>query len=88
MDGANVNLNEPKVAVTPGALIKRINRRLAKEDEQLRVSRGDQMWLNVGAYYTVCVSRNYVSGHDVDPEALGRELGVLKPWEQVEGAAR
>jgi hypothetical protein len=72
-----------KIPVTMRALIQRINRKLAKEDfgppgEQLRKSKRS------GVYYIINFRGNYVTHMDVDVEGLGRELGVLREWEQVE----
>jgi hypothetical protein len=36
-----------------------------------------------GRHYVLDWNDNVITQNDVDPEALGRELGVLKPWEEV-----
>lgn len=59
------------------ALIQRINRKLRPNCERLRKTRGQNDWLNLGDYYIVD-SRNVVVKSHVDPEEIGRELGVLK----------
>jgi hypothetical protein len=69
--------------VTLRALVQRINRSLAKDDELLRKSRGLRMALAVGDWYIVNIRRNWIVGKNVDPEALGRDLEVLHPWEKV-----
>jgi len=71
--------------VTKRALFQRINRALQKDGEQLKTSRGMQAYLDVGTYYAIDISRNFISRKEVDLEALGRELGVLKPYEIVAG---
>jgi hypothetical protein len=66
------------------ALIQRINRRLARDDEQMRKYPGGRWVTDLGEYYIVNYFHNFlVQGH-VDPEALGRELGALRDWEGVE----
>lgn len=78
-----------KVPVSMRALHARINRMLAKEDEVLVKARGIAAE-KLGDWYTISVStaaaragRNSVLETDVDPEKLGRELGVLREWEEV-----
>jgi hypothetical protein len=39
---------------------------------------------NVGAYYVIDTRCHFVVDYHVDPEELGRDLGVLEPWEQLE----
>lgn len=80
-----------KVPVTMRALLQRINRKLAKKDEQLMMSRGAYR-ADVGGHFIVhhelgkgrgnWRSRALVRTH-VDPVKLGRDLGVLAPWERV-----
>jgi hypothetical protein len=64
-------------------LVQRINRKLAADDEVLKAARGARLQQEVGQFFIVNVRINGVTGKDVDPEVLGRELGVLKPWEAV-----
>jgi hypothetical protein len=72
-----------KVSITYRALIQRINRKLAADDEQLKATRGDRWRSDLGDYYIVNVNRNNLVAQHVDPVELGRELGVLRPWEEV-----
>ena len=72
-----------KVKISKRALIQRINRALVKENEMLRKARGIQMFLDVGDYFTINIKRNYITRSNIDPENLGRELEVLKPYEEV-----
>jgi hypothetical protein len=65
------------------ALVCRINRRLAPDMEQLCKARGARCELELGEYYIRDHNRNFIVAHHVDPEQLGRELGVLKHYEQV-----
>lgn len=72
-----------KLGVTTRAIIQRINRKLAAEDEVLKVARGANLEQQVGRFYIINYRMNAVMHHDVDPEALGRDLGVLKAWEKM-----
>jgi hypothetical protein len=70
-------------AVSLRALIQRINRKLALDDEKLKASRGARAIQDLGDYYILDFSRNVISAKYVDPESLGREMEVLAPWESV-----
>lgn len=70
-----------KVKVSMRALMQRINRKL-RPDEQLRRGRGEHRG-NVGEFYIIDYRINAIQQPDVDPEVLGRKLGVLKNWEEV-----
>ncbi|HEY3549338.1 MAG TPA: hypothetical protein VGK17_24980 [Propionicimonas sp.] len=77
-----------KVNVTMRALVQRINRKLAKENQVLKAQRGAAARLDnpqgLGAYYIVDTHSGNVDAQHVDPEKLGRELGVLQTWERLE----
>jgi hypothetical protein len=80
-----------KVPVTMRALLARINRKLAKECEQLVKARGEAAAERVGEYYIIHVAsigervgRNSVAETFQNPEKLGRRLGVLNDWEEVQ----
>jgi hypothetical protein len=69
------------VPVTMRALIQRINRKLRRDDQRLRTARG---WFsNLGDYYVLDFKHQRIVKGRVDPEALGRDLGVLKDYEQL-----
>ena len=72
-----------KVLVTERALIQRINRKLWHDDQVLRKTRGTRAQLDLGWFYVLDWRRNFVVEHDVDPESLGRELGVLAEYESL-----
>jgi len=72
-----------KVPVTVRSAIQRINRRLKPDNEMLKTARGRYMRMQVGDYYIVNFNRNFILHTNVDPELLGRELGVLHEWERV-----
>lgn len=69
--------------VSLSALMKRINRRLRANDEMLRTTRGERARLDLGDYYVHDFRRNLALDTHVDPERLGRELGVLREHERV-----
>jgi hypothetical protein len=73
-----------RVPVSFRALMQRINRKLAKKEEQLCSNRSDHWSSDLGAYYVLNLRSNSITDDHVDPEALGREIGVLRPWEVVE----
>ena len=75
------------VPVTMRALIQRINRKLRADDELLKTARGPRAASSVGRYFICDPRRNSITRQRVDPEALGRELGVLAAWERVENGA-
>ena len=72
-----------KIQVTTRALIQRINRKLKPGQEQLRISRSERAERDVGRYYVVDYRQNLVIRDNVDIEKLGRELDVLKAYEEV-----
>ena len=73
-----------KVPVTTRALVQRINRVFIKTGyEFLRKTRGNRWRSDLGDYYLIDENRNMITGKDVDPESLGRELGVLKEYESI-----
>jgi hypothetical protein len=69
-----------KVPITSRALIQRINRKLAPDQETLKTARG-ALQNEVGEHYVLDLFHNRVTTKDVNLETLGRKLGVLKPWE-------
>lgn len=76
----------PRVPVSRRALIQRINRSLRKDDQWLRTCRsarvapGPPGW--IGRYFIVNADNIPVEG-DVDLDALGQVLRVLKSNEQL-----
>lgn len=71
------------IPITARALLQRINRVLAKNSRTLRATRGAQMRKDAGDFFILDLSRNEVLIKDVDPQVLGRELGVLKEYEYL-----
>jgi hypothetical protein len=72
-----------KVPVSMRAVIARVNRALKPNDEKLKVTRGDRWRHELGDYYVVNWSRNWIVNKQVDPEEMARELKVLQEWERV-----
>ncbi len=59
-------------------LVKRINRHLRDQGLMLRKTRGLRMQLDYGEYYVHNFERNLIDSHHVDPEALAREMELLR----------
>ncbi len=76
-------MKDSKTPVSMRALIQRINRALAKEEEVLKTTRGERWFGDLGRHYVMNFNRNFVVAAHVDPEQLGRELKVLKAGEVV-----
>lgn len=73
-----------RAPLTTNAVIQRINRKLRPEWRRLRACRHNSRWWNdLGDYYIVDLDRNAIVRSHVEPETYGRELGVVKPFEQV-----
>jgi hypothetical protein len=73
-----------KVPVTMRALTQRINRTLSGNDKTLKATRETgRARMDLGEFYIVDGRRGLVTEKYVDPEALGRELGVLADYEEV-----
>jgi hypothetical protein len=73
--------------VSMRALLQRINRRLAHDLEGVKKSRSARAQQELGDYYILDFNRNFIIAGHVDPEALGRDLEVLAPYERVEDDA-
>lgn len=74
-----------KVPVTTRALTQRINRALRAKNQRLKLPRGSRARADLGGvgYYVIDYRRNRLVAQQVNIEALGRELGVLEPWEEL-----
>jgi hypothetical protein len=71
------------VPVTERALMQRINRKLRKEDQVMKSTRGDKWRGDLGNYYIVDLNRNTIVAQHCTPEKIGRELGVLAHYEHM-----
>lgn len=64
-----------KTAVSQRALLARINRRLARSCESIRLCRPSSRWFgDLGRVYSVDHVRNQINGSHIDLESRGREL--------------
>jgi hypothetical protein len=77
-------MKKQKLPVTARALLQRINRKLRPHFEQVRTTRSERLANEFGRYYRMNWNRNYVAQRFVDIEALGRDLGVLAPFEALD----
>lgn len=73
------NLNH----VTTNAMIKRLNRVLARDYQKVCRSREPRGHPDFGEYYLLDTIRNIAIQTDVDVEALAREVGALKRYETL-----
>ena len=67
------------VSVKKRALVARISRALKKQKRELKTDRSNRQ-VN---YLIIDEPQMRIQDLDVSLEALGRELGVLKPWERL-----
>jgi hypothetical protein len=72
-----------RVPVSERALVQRINRKLAKDDQILKKARSERVRQDMGDYYVVTFPVGGAWPTHVDVEEMGRELDVLKPWEEI-----
>jgi hypothetical protein len=79
---ASIEHRGGKVPVTMRALLTRIDRKLRGDGQRLKTTRGRATAM-LGVHYVLNVKRNQISARNVDPEKLGRDLGVLQTWEAV-----
>ncbi len=76
-------MSKQMVPVSQRALLQRINRALAKDEEMVKRLRGEKWEHEMGRYFKVDFNRNFVLEKHVDLEATAKELGVIKPWEKM-----
>jgi hypothetical protein len=76
---------EQKVPISRRALIQRINRKLRHNGEVLKIARGSraESESDVGRYFIVNIKRNSLVNDHCDPEAVGREIGVMAEYERL-----
>jgi hypothetical protein len=71
------------IQVSEHALLKRLNRAMAKEGYTVRKARGPRAELDVGRFYVVNTTFNVMAGKDVDLEDLARNgmcSGTGRNW--------
>lgn len=78
---------QQKVIVSTRALIARINRKLHPDDRILKATRGARAEFDLGRFFVLDWRISNIVEHHVDLEDLAKELGVLRPWEQLETEA-
>lgn len=71
-----------KLQLDARAVLQRVNRKLKNANEIVKKARG-RLEQEVGKYYRLDLHRNVVVEKNVNLEKLGRELGVLKPYEVI-----
>jgi hypothetical protein len=76
-------MDSRKIPVSPRTVIQRINRKLAKECEQLKATRDGRDEQDLGRYYIINFNRNWIVSHHVDLEKQAQKLLVLAPWKAV-----
>jgi hypothetical protein len=69
--------------ISERSLIRRVNRKLADDDQVLRMARGERAKRHVGEFYVVDTRRNFIVSRHIDLVMFAREMGALKPWERV-----
>jgi len=72
-----------KSQISRRALILRINRRLTADGRALKATRTEADRGSMGDFFIVELERGRIVSANIDPIALAKELGVLKPYEQV-----
>ena len=78
-----------QVHIPEGALLRRINRRLYRDDFQVvkRCREASRAFSALGRFYILDYDLNFVIATDIDLDTLAREVGVLRPGESLgEGA--
>lgn len=73
------------ISVDKRVLMQRINRRLLKENQALRASRGWREQSNLGDFYLLDLYKNAVIAFRMSKkeiEDMAREIGALKPYEE------
>lgn len=63
--------------VSVRALVQRINRRQAREQQAIKACRSSRWESSLGHYYRWCKSRQRILETHVNLETLGRQLAVL-----------
>jgi len=71
-----------KSDVTTRGVIQRINRKLKPDFEAVRLSPKRRTRAGAKQCYVIDY-RDKAVHNDINPESLGRALGVLKDWEKV-----
>ena len=72
------------IPVTERNLLRRLNRKLAKENLIVKTSPVNSRWYNEnGRHYCVDERTNFIQSQHIDIEKWARDEGCLKPFECV-----
>lgn len=71
------------MTVTESALVKRLNRKLDKDYQRIRKSRGARAVQELGTYYLLDTYSNGIVDTFLDLEEMGREYKVLHELEEL-----
>lgn len=71
------------VKVSKRAIVQRINRKLAADDQRLLSNRSAGSWLDLGDFYVVDTNQNAVVDTHIDLVHTARKLGALAEWEEL-----
>ena len=69
--------------ISERSLIRRVNRKLADDNQVLRMARGERAKRHVGEFYIVDTRRNFIVSKYINLLMFAREMGVLRPWEHI-----
>lgn len=69
--------------LTQGAIIKRINRKLAPKQEIFRKARGARIAATFGDFYIHDWQQNRIVATHCNPAETARELGLIHAMEEV-----
>lgn len=69
--------------VSEAVLIKRVNRKLARREEFLKVNRNPALERDLGTFYVVNLRTNSVERAHVDLETIAREEVAIREGEAV-----
>ncbi len=72
-----------QVTVGRNALVARINRRIAENNERLLAARSARVKVEMGDYYIVNTKHGGVTRSNLDLVDFARELRCLQPWEAL-----
>ena len=71
--------------ISERSLIRRINRKLADDEQVLRMARGERAKRHVGEFYVVDTRRNLIVSKHINLVMFARQMDALKPWERIHG---
>jgi len=73
-----------KKQVSERAVMARLNRRLRKDNQQIRKTRDNSRWLvSQGDFFIIDLATKIISDDHVDLDYTARDLGALAAYEEV-----